>query len=232
MDIEHKADGCQVIGCQACRDERVLGELLEDQRQKNAEAAARAMTNRLPPKVPRSIVSVARDLGATGAPGREEEGRCQTRCDHGSQCVEKTGHGDRHTTEHHCICYDLKQGIPEPIAPVDSDDRIAYGDPFANQSLALQVERLARCILENHPDAITEGGAVDVAIKLLEGFAKERREAPGLADAALILATRATNLASALLGQAGSAKALADVQGIIAIAGQALLLAERAGSLA
>lgn len=33
-------------------------------------------------------------------------GRCSTRCDHDSQCTLSAGHGDRHETDHGCICYD------------------------------------------------------------------------------------------------------------------------------
>ena len=33
-------------------------------------------------------------------------GRCSARCDHDSQCTLSAGHGDRHETDHGCICYD------------------------------------------------------------------------------------------------------------------------------
>lgn len=37
-------------------------------------------------------------------------GRCSTRCDHDSQCTLSAGHGDRHETDHGCICYDPIRG--------------------------------------------------------------------------------------------------------------------------
>jgi hypothetical protein len=36
--------------------------------------------------------------------------RCPTRCDHDSQCTLSAGHGDRHETDHGCICYDPTRG--------------------------------------------------------------------------------------------------------------------------
>ena len=38
-----------------------------------------------------------------------EPGMCSTRCDHDSQCLLLAGHGDRHETDHGCICYDPRR---------------------------------------------------------------------------------------------------------------------------
>ncbi len=42
-------------------------------------------------------------------------GRCSTRCDHDSQCTLLAGHGDRHETDHGCICYDPRQATRAEI---------------------------------------------------------------------------------------------------------------------
>lgn len=41
--------------------------------------------------------------------------RCSTRCDHDSQCTLLAGHGDRHETDHGCICYDPRQATRAEI---------------------------------------------------------------------------------------------------------------------
>lgn len=43
--------------------------------------------------------------------------RCSTRCDHDSQCTLSEGHGDRHETEHGCICYDPRNEGELRFAP-------------------------------------------------------------------------------------------------------------------
>lgn len=47
--------------------------------------------------------------------------RCSRRCDHGSQCTLPAGHGDRHETEHGCICYDPAD-MREPLTDITGCD--------------------------------------------------------------------------------------------------------------
>ncbi len=40
--------------------------------------------------------------------------RCTTRCDHDAQCTLLTDHGDRHETDHGCVCYNRSKHSPLP----------------------------------------------------------------------------------------------------------------------
>lgn len=80
-----------------------------------------------------------------------ENGRCSTRCDHDSQCLLFAGHGDRHETDHGCICYDPRRYGPFARENRKDDDPWRDVPQDVDPGRALSGDHL-------HPDVTRDGG--------------------------------------------------------------------------